>query len=147
MQWSAELALVDWPFQVDETVPEFVAGEGGDGGGDLGDTAWTPGEAGGKSDQHAVMMFYCGEALDGEASEVGDVLGQDRETIRCGGGQDIGVGPSGQSPFGNSGRLDATGSQRLGQGWRVHLVEQDLQVFEAAVSWRCKSIRASISSG
>ncbi len=95
--------------QVDEAVLELLVSEGADSCGDPGNAAGTTGEPGGKSDQHASVMPTCGEPLGGNPSEVRDVLGEQHVPIHRSGGEDFGVGPSGQPPFSNGGSLDATG--------------------------------------
>ena len=93
-------------------------------------------------------MPTCCKTLGGKAGKVGDVLSEHDVPI-CGGRfQDVGVRPPGEPSLGNGGHVDSSGTQRGGKGRRVHLIEEELQRFEAAeVSCRCKSILALISSG
>ena len=94
------------------------------------------------------MVPAGGQVISREASEVRDVLGEQDVAVRLGGCQNVGARPAGQAHIDDRAGLDATDPQRLGERWRVHLVEQQLQNSHAeTVSRRCSSIRASTSSG
>jgi hypothetical protein len=55
---------------------------------------------------------------------------------------------AGKPQSGDRGRFNARGLQTTGQRGRIHLIEQEPhRASAAAVSLRCKSIRAWISSG
>lgn len=94
------------------------------------------------------MMSSGSVQLGGNASEVGHVLGEQDASCRGSGRQDVGVGVPRQPLLADRACVDAAGPQHVRQRGRIHLVEKELQVIEAAaVSWRCESIRARISSG
>ncbi len=81
--------------QVNKAVFEFLVCEGADSCGDPRDAAGTTGEPRGKSDQDASVMRTCGDAFDGDPSEVRDILGEQHIPILRSSGEDIGIGPSG----------------------------------------------------
>jgi hypothetical protein len=78
------------------------------------------------------MVLTCGESLCGDASKVGDVLGEQHITLRRGSGQNVRVGPPTQSPFDGDVRLDAMPSQCFDESRWIHLIEKELQSFDAA---------------
>src|SRR5271169_172031 len=94
------------------------------------------------------MMPAADHVLGGDPSKVCDVLREQHIAV-CGGSSEyIGIGPSPETDLNHGGCFDPSGAQGLSERRRIHLVEQQLQEIDAAaVSRRCNSMRASISSG
>ncbi len=127
---------------------ELLVGDRAYGGHDRADARTATREPGGERDQKPGVMVSSGEVLSRDVREVGDVLREHGVTVsdRC--REDLRIGSSCQPKLEHGMSLDARSNDRLREQDGVHLVQQQLQcVPAAAVSRRCSSMRAAISSG
>lgn len=133
---------------IDDTVLELLACERADGCNDCCDPAGAAGESRGKRYHQTWVMSTRRETIGCKADEVRHVFREQYVPFRGSEGQNLGISSSGQPGLDHGAGFDAIGAKGSGQSWPIHLVEQELQAFEAAaVSSRCSAIRASISSG
>ena len=94
------------------------------------------------------MVITAGAVVGGDSREVPDVLGEHATAAGDCRTEDLCIGSATESKIRDSGRVDPASSERFcHRGW-IHLVDEDLQrPSAAAVSERCRSILAWISSG
>lgn len=134
--------------EIDKAILELLIGDGVYRGHDRADARSTTREPGRESDQHARMMPSSRQVLGRDVSEVSNVLGEHGIAVRDCRRKDLEIRPSGQPELDHGTSIHTRGTQRLCERSRVHLIQQQPQfVSAAAVSRRCNSMRAAISSG
>jgi hypothetical protein len=119
-----------------------------DRGNEYRNSGGSPGEPGRQRDQQPSVVIAVGDVLSGYSGEVDDILGKEDIATGNRGSEYVGICVAGEPESGNGGRVNAGGLQATGQRGGIHLIEQELhRASAAAVSLRCKSMRAWISSG
>ncbi len=113
-----------WWLEVDDAVAELFGRDGADGVDQRFASCGSAGESGRDGNHEPGMVTSGVEMLGGDPREVRDVLGQHDAVRRDRGGEHTGVGATGDPEFCNGARVDPGSSQTVGQGWRVHLVDE-----------------------